>query len=118
MSIVTDQVGQIIRRLRRAPADPLLEAFRRGEEIADRRAHLIRWARDGSMSYAEAERLVSDEELDDICDFLLDSDPGAETRHAEAVAEAERDGWLSAGSVWEDGGTRARAGSRICRQVI
>ena len=44
MSIVKDPVVGLIRRDAGGQDDPVLEALRRGEDIADRRANLLRLA--------------------------------------------------------------------------
>ena len=94
MPIVKDPVAGLLRLPASDQVDPMHAALRRGEEIPDRRANLLRLAWDQTMSYEEAERLLTDDEIDDLCDLLYDMRDDAILARAYAIDEAQRNGWI------------------------
>ncbi len=79
----------------RAENDALYAAFLRGESIRDRRPNLFRWSWCGRLPYEEAERLLPEDELDDLCDLLRHLQEDAVFARAYAVSEAYREGWIT-----------------------
>ncbi len=94
MPIVKDPVAGLLRLPASDQVDPMHAALRRGEAIPDRRANLLRLAWDQTMSYEEAERLLTDDEIDDLCDLLYDMRDDAILARAYAIDEAQRNGWI------------------------
>ena len=94
MSIVREPAVGLIRRDSNGQDDPILEALRRGDEIPDRRANLLRLAWDQTMSYDEAERLLPDAEVDDLCDLLDDLRSYGVVHCVYELQAAQRDGWI------------------------
>ena len=93
MPIVKDPAAGLVRRAGNG-SDPILEALRRGEGIPDRRANLLRLAWDQTMPYAEAERLLPEDEIDDLCDLLDDLRSYGVVHCVHHLQAAQRDGWI------------------------
>lgn len=93
MPIAKDPAAGLIRRPGNE-SDPILEALRRSEEIPDRRANLLRLAWDQTMPYAEAERLLPEDEIDDLCDLLDDLRSYGIVHCVHHLRAAQRDGWI------------------------
>ena len=94
MSIVREPAAGLMRRRDDGQDDPILEALRRGDEIPDRRANLLRLAWDQTMSYDEAERLLPDAEVDDLCDLLDDLRSYGVVHCVYELQAAQRGGWI------------------------
>ena len=94
MPIVRDPVAGLTYQDAGLTSDPVLDALRRGEEVPDRRANLLRLAWDRTMSYEEAERLLPDDELDDLCDLLDDLRNHGVVHCVYELQAAQRNGWI------------------------
>ena len=94
MSIVKDPVVGLTRRDAEGQDDPALEALRRGEDIPDRRANLLRLAWDQTMPYEEAERLLPEDEIDELCDLLDDVRSYGVVHCVYQLKAAQRNGWI------------------------
>lgn len=94
MPVVRDPVAGLVRQPDLGESDPVLEALRRGEKIPDRRAHLLRLAWDQTMPYEEAERLLPEDELDDLCDLLDDLRNYGIVHSVYELQSAQRNGWI------------------------
>lgn len=93
MPIVKDPAAGLVRQAGNG-SDHILEALRRGEDIPDRRANLLRLAWDQTMPYAEAERLLPEDEIDDLCDLLDDLRSYGIVHCVHHLQAAQRDGWI------------------------
>ena len=94
MPIVKDPIVGLIRRDDGGRGDPVLEALRRGDDIPDRRANLLRLAWDQTMPYEEAERLLPDDEMDELCDLLDDVRMYGIVHCVYQLMAAQRNGWI------------------------
>ena len=93
MPIVKDPAAGLVRRAGNG-SDPILEALRRGEDIPDRRANLLRLAWDQTIPHAEAEQLLPEDEIDDLCDLLDDLRSYGVVHCVHHLQAAQRDGWI------------------------
>ena len=48
----------------------------------------------GTLSYDEGERLVSEQEIDELCDLVYDMESEAILARTYAIDEAQRGGWI------------------------
>ena len=94
MPIARDPVGGLVHHPAGQAGDPVLDALRRGEEIPDRRANLLRLAWDRTLPYEEAERLLPEDELDDLCDLLDDLRSYGTVHCVYELKQAQRTGWI------------------------
>ena len=94
MPVVRDPIAGLVRRQGDGQDDPILNALRHGEDVPDRRAHLLRLYWDGTLSYEEGERLTSEDEIDELCDLVHDMEDKAIIARTYAIDEAQRGGWI------------------------